>query len=184
VEGGADSPDALAAAAELLAPLAADCSGDVERFFTEVALGAGIDAWDRRADLISLLTLHAAKGLEFPVVFIIGCDDGLLPFRRAGSPGRAPEAGKAPFGALPPTPPFTGETGATDEDEERRLLFVGMTRASRRLVLTSARSRTRWGQVQRCAPSPFLAAIDPALVLDQARAAYPRHPVPRQLRLL
>jgi superfamily I DNA/RNA helicase len=187
----ADSPDALAAAAELLTPLAADCGGDVERFFTEVALGAGIDAWDRRADLISLLTLHAAKGLEFPVVFIIGCDDGLLPFRRAGSPARATDTGDPPFDALPANAGgitaegiAAGGIAAEDEDEERRLLFVGMTRASRRLVLTSTRSRTRWGQVQRCTPSPFLADIDPGLVLDQTKTAYQRHPVPRQLRLL
>jgi uncharacterized protein (TIGR00375 family) len=178
-QGCVDPPDALAAAAELLTPLAADCEGDVERFFTEVALGAGIDAWDRRADLISLLTLHAAKGLEFPVVFIIGCDDGLLPLRRPGSPTGPPDAGEAPFGA-----PRAGGFETVDEDEERRLLFVGMTRASRRLVLTSARSRTRWGQLQPCTPSPFLASIDPGLVLDQTRAAFPRHPVPRQLRLL
>ena len=183
-EGGADSPDALAAARELLAPLAADCGGDVERFLTEVALGAGVDAWDRRADLISLLTLHAAKGLEFPVVFIIGCDDGLLPLRRAGSPAGGPAAGKGRSGALPTIAPLAEGTEAADEDEERRLLFVGMTRASRRLVLTSTRSRTRWGRVQRTTPSPFLASIDPALVLERTGAAYPRHPVPRQLRLL
>jgi superfamily I DNA/RNA helicase len=179
-QGCADTPDALAAAAELLTPLATDCGGDVERFLTEVALGAGIDAWDRRADLISLLTLHAAKGLEFPVVFIIGCDDEMLPLRRPGSPAGAPGAGEAPFGALR----ATGGMAGADDDEERRLLFVGMTRASRRLILTSARSRTRWGQVWPCTPSSFLAGIDPGLVLDDTRAAYPRQPVPRQLRLL
>jgi DNA helicase II / ATP-dependent DNA helicase PcrA len=178
-EDGADSADALAGAAELLAPLAADCGTDVERFLTEVALGAGIDAWDRRADLISLLTLHAAKGLEFPVVFVIGCDDGLLPLFRIGSRVGAPEADQVPRA----TTPVTGGSEMTDEDEERRLLFVGMTRASRRLVLTSARSRTRWGQVQSSVPSPFLAAIDPAL-LDQTSLSSSRHPAPRQLRLL
>ncbi|MBO0715172.1 MAG: ATP-dependent helicase, partial [Acidimicrobiales bacterium] len=143
----APSPDDLATAVELLAPLAVDCGADLRRFQSEVTLGAGVDAWDRRADLISLLTLHASKGLEFPVVFIVGCDDGLVPLRTGGE---------------------------TDEAEERRLLFVGMTRARYRLLLTSARSRTRWGRVQRGTPSPFLAAIDPTLVVNQTSHSRPR----------
>src|SRR5450756_1862070 len=72
---------AIRAAADVLAPLAARCGSDVNRFADEVALGAEVDTWDPRADRITLLTLHAAKGLEFPVVFIAGCDDGLLPLR-------------------------------------------------------------------------------------------------------
>jgi DNA helicase II / ATP-dependent DNA helicase PcrA len=130
------------AAAELLAPLAADSGDDQGRFLTELALGAEIDTWDPRADRISLLTLHAAKGLEFPVVLITGCEDSLLPLRwsRRAGPGDA------------------------DPDEERRLLFVGMTRATTRLVLTSARTRTRTGRALARAPSPFLADIDAGLL--------------------
>ena len=79
---------AIRAAADVLAPLAARCGADLDRFLDELALGAEVDTWDPRADRISLLTLHAAKGLEFPVVFIVGCDDGLLPLR----PGAAPRS--------------------------------------------------------------------------------------------
>jgi DNA helicase-2/ATP-dependent DNA helicase PcrA len=143
---------AIRAAADVLAPLAARCGGDFDRFLDELALGAEVDTWDPRADRISLLTLHAAKGLEFPVVFIVGCDDGLLPLR-----------------------PWHGAT--VDYAEERRLLFVGMTRATTRLVLLTAGERSIRGTMTACSPSPFLASVDPAL-LDhrgpgsaQARAA-------------
>ncbi|MBW4719101.1 UvrD-helicase domain-containing protein [Saccharothrix obliqua] len=108
---------------ELLKPLARECGADVERFRAALALGVEVDAWDPRADQVSLLTLHAAKGLEFPVVFIVGCADGLLPLR------------------------WPGETDDEGVAEERRLLFVGMTRAQRRLFLSHAGERRR---------SPFL----------------------------
>jgi len=130
---------AIRAAADVLAPLAARCGADLDRFLDEVALGAEVDTWDPRADRISLLTLHAAKGLEFPVVFIVGCDDGLLPLR--------------PWGGA-----------VSDYAEERRLLFVGMTRATTRLVLLTAAQRSVRGAATACAPSPFLASVDPALL--------------------
>ena len=123
---------AIRAAADVLGPLAARCGTDLDRFLDELALGAEVDTWDPRADRISLLTLHAAKGLEFPVVFIAGCDDGLLPLRswRGGA--------------------------EVDYAEERRLLFVGMTRATTRLTLLTAAKRTLRGELTECAPSPFL----------------------------
>ncbi len=68
----------LRAAGELLAPLARRCGADLERFRTEVALGGETDALDPRADTITLLTLHGAKGLEFDVVFLAGCERGQL----------------------------------------------------------------------------------------------------------
>ena len=126
-------------AADVLGPLADRCGADLGRFLDEVALGAEVDTWDPRADRITLLTLHAAKGLEFPVVFIVGCDDGLLPLR----PWRGAEI---------------------DYAEERRLLFVGMTRATTRLTLLTAAKRTLRGEVTECSPSPFLSSIDPALL--------------------
>jgi DNA helicase-2/ATP-dependent DNA helicase PcrA len=146
LEAGSVAGAEIEAAAELLGPLAADCGGDLDRFLTELALGAEVDTWDPRADRISLLTLHAAKGLEFAVVFIAGCEDGLVPLRWSRR-AAGPEAAEAEA-----------------EAEERRLFFVGMTRATARLVLTSADRRARPGRTVEAAPSPFLADIDPALV--------------------
>ena len=96
---------------------------------------------------VRMMTLHAAKGLEFPVVFIVGCEEGLLPFHFSGA--------------------------EEDEiEEERRLFFVGMTRARRRLVLTHARERRVRGSVQESVPSPFLAAIEEELLERSTRAAH------------
>jgi superfamily I DNA/RNA helicase len=130
---------AIRTAADVLGPLAARCGTDLDRFLDELALGAEVDTWDPRADRISLLTLHAAKGLEFPVVFIVGCDDGLLPLR-------------------------SWRGSEVDYAEERRLLFVGMTRATTRLTLFTAAKRTLRGEVTECSPSPFLSSIEPALL--------------------
>ncbi|HEY2277190.1 MAG TPA: UvrD-helicase domain-containing protein [Streptosporangiaceae bacterium] len=165
---GAQSVDILTAG-EVLAPLAGRCGDDLEQFLTEISLGAEADAQDPRADAVTLLTLHAAKGLEFEVVFIAGCERGLLPLQW---PGSAPSA---------------------DTAEERRLLFVGMTRARSRLLLSYAASRGRGGAASPASAdgpgrgrstgaSPFLASIDPALL---SRAETARRPAPdRQLRLL
>jgi superfamily I DNA/RNA helicase len=113
-----------------------------------------VDTWDPRADRVSLLTLHAAKGLEFPVVFLAGCEDGLLPLR---------------FGTAPPS--------QRELAEERRLLFVGMTRARSHLYLSWAARRARHGVVSDNAPSPFLEAIDEALL---ERLVGSRHAARRQ----
>ncbi|HEY0937462.1 MAG TPA: UvrD-helicase domain-containing protein [Trebonia sp.] len=148
----AQRAEALAAvknAADLLGPLAAQCGTDQDRFLDEIALGAEADAWDPRADRISLLTLHAAKGLEFPVVFIAGCDDGLLPLR----PWRGAEV---------------------DYAEERRLLFVGMTRATTRLMLLTAAKRMLRGELTACSPSPFLSSVDQSLLDRRGGAAAAR----------
>jgi DNA helicase II / ATP-dependent DNA helicase PcrA len=150
-----------AEALELLAPLAGRCGDDLDRFLAELALGDEVDTWDPRADRVSLLTLHAAKGLEFPVVFLAGCEDGLLPLR---------------FGPRP-SPEETAE--------ERRLFFVGMTRARSHLFLSHARRRAWRGTVRDAEPSPFLADLQAAL-LDQASASARRRPQPAgdQLSLL
>jgi DNA helicase-2/ATP-dependent DNA helicase PcrA len=159
--GGRLSSTDLRAAGEVLAPLARRCGDDLHQFRTEIALGAEVDALDPRADAISLLTLHAAKGLEFEVVFLAGCERGLLPL---WLPGRGPGEGPDPA-------------------EERRLLFVGMTRARAHLLLSCAARRGRPGGPAEAGPSPFLAAIDPAL-LDRSTPPRPRRPAGRQLRLL
>ena len=143
------------AAGELLVPLARRCGADLERFLAEISLGAETDALDPRAEAITLLTLHGAKGLEFDVVFLAGCERGLLPLWLPG----AAEA---------------------DVAEERRLLFVGMTRARDRLLLTCAARRARPGSGEAAGRSPFLASIDLPLTGPQR----PRPPADRQLRLL
>ena len=151
----------IRAAGELLMPLARRCGADLERFGAEIAVGAETDALDPRAEAITLLTLHGAKGLEFDVVFLAGCERGLLPLRLAG--------------------PLT----ADDLEEERRLLFVGMTRARERLLLTCAARRTRPGEA--AGRSPFLAAIDPPLPRLAGSLTGPqraRRAADRQLRLL
>jgi DNA helicase-2/ATP-dependent DNA helicase PcrA len=139
----------LYAAVDLLAPLADRCGDDVSAFLAELALGVEVDTWDPRADRISLLTLHASKGLEFPVVFVVGCADGLLPLRWPG-------------------------TTPTDEElaEERRLLFVGMTRAQRHLYLSHTGER-----------SPFLSTMD-SEVWRRVGEARQRKQRDTQLRLL
>jgi DNA helicase II / ATP-dependent DNA helicase PcrA len=150
----------LQAAVELLTPLAERAGADAGRFLAELALGAEVDLWDPRADRVSLLTLHASKGLEFPVVFVVGCEDGLLPMR------------------------FGGDRADPDEDgtaEERRLLFVGMTRARTHLSLSGAARRTVRGRVTEPAPSPFLADLPAGLVERTSRPARRRT---IQLRLL
>src|SRR2546421_179189 len=158
--GDAVAAEDVHAAVDLLTPLAARCGDDLERFLSEIATGAEVDALDPRAEAVTLLTLHAAKGLEFPVVFLVGVEDGLLPLRFPGSP-------------------------PSDDDvaEERRLFFVGLTRAQDRLYLSHSRRRFRHGSERDAVPSPFLAAIDPGL-LERRGDDAPRRPKDRQLRLL
>lgn len=161
---GRDPAAVIHSAVELLVALADECGEDLDRFRAELALGVEVDVWDPRADRISLLTLHAAKGLEFPVVFLVGCEDGLLPLRW-------------PVGAL---------DDVADEEicEERRLLFVGMTRARRHLYLSHAAERVRQGAAGRSSRSPFLADLDPAMYEQIGDAVPRRQPRDTQLRLL
>ncbi|WP_204003054.1 UvrD-helicase domain-containing protein [Virgisporangium aurantiacum] len=154
------SPEDLWSAVDLLGPLALRCGDDLGTFLTALETGAEVDAWDPRADRVTLLTLHAAKGLEFPIVFLIGCEDGLLPLRRPGSPLTADE-----------------------EAEERRLFFVGLTRAQDRLYVSHARKRFRHGAEREMAVTPFLSVIDPGLFERKGPEA-PRRPKDRQLRLI
>ncbi|MGB2937928.1 MAG: UvrD-helicase domain-containing protein [Phycisphaerae bacterium] len=116
-----------------------DLARGLEGFLETVNLSSDQDGYDESPDRVPLMTLHAAKGLEFPAVFIAGCEEGLLPHERSSDSG--------------------------DEiEEERRLLFVGMTRAKHHLVLTHARFRRIHGRTTRCVKSPFLMEIPPETV--------------------
>lgn len=149
------------AAVELLLPLAAHCGDDLELLLQALATGAEVDALDARAQAVTLLTLHASKGLEWPVVFVVGCEDGLLPLRLPGRP-------------------------LTDEDvaEERRLFFVAITRAQSRLYLSHASRRTRHGVDHAPKRTPFLDPVDQGLLERLGEPDAPARPSHRQLRLL
>ncbi|MFC0004244.1 UvrD-helicase domain-containing protein [Micromonospora siamensis] len=157
---GAVRPEDVRGAVDLLTPLARRCGDDLELFLSQLATGAEVDALDPRAEAVTLLTLHAAKGLEFPVVFLVGAEDGLLPLRWPGS--------------------------SPDDDqvaEERRLFFVGLTRAQDRLYVSHAARRARHGAEREVVPSPFLADIDAGL-FERFGDSEPRRPRDRQLRLI
>lgn len=107
----------------------------LESFMEGVALIADIDNKDDSADAVTLMTLHSAKGLEFPVVFMPGMELGVFPSYRAIDRGEGLE-------------------------EERRLCYVGMTRAKKRLFMTSAEQRTLYGKTDYTSESPFMKEID------------------------
>ena len=121
---------------------AKDRGETLDQFLDHAALVADTDQYDERS-AVTLMTLHAAKGLEFPLVFLCGLEEGLFPHSRT---------------LLAPD----------DVEEERRLCYVGMTRAMDTLVLTRARYRRRWGTdlPEASAPSRFLEEVPAALLED------------------
>ena len=112
------------------------------RFLEEVALVSDQDELEEAPDRVTLITLHAAKGLEFPVVFIVGLEEGLLPHRRALEDER-------------------------ELEEERRLAYVGMTRAKDRLYLVHAHHRSTYGVGAQADPSRFLAELPENLLASE-----------------
>lgn len=116
-------------------------------FLEEVALISDIDSYDEGADVVVLMTMHAAKGLEFNYVFIVGLEEGIFPSEMSR---------------------YSNE----DLEEERRLCYVGITRAKKELYLSCANSRMLFGQTKHNRPSRFLEEIDASLVeVEQSPAA-------------
>ena len=113
-------------------------------FLEEVALISDLDSYDQDADSVTMMTIHSAKGLEFPYVFVVGMEDGVFP----GDMARYNEE---------------------DMEEERRLCYVAITRAKKELYLSSSRSRLIFGQTRRNPPSTFLSEIDSDL-LDETQS--------------
>lgn len=115
-------------------------------FLTDLALVSPQDDLEDQANTVTLMTLHAAKGLEFPVVFLIGMEQGVFPLARSMQKVR-------------------------EEEEERRLAYVGITRAKKKLYLTNAMSRVLYGRIQRNPESEFVDEISPDLIQNDNQAA-------------
>jgi ATP-dependent DNA helicase UvrD/PcrA len=125
-------------------------------FLERVALQSDVDGWDESEGKVTLMTVHSAKGLEFPAVFLIGLDDGVFPHARALAEGKD-----------------------DDLEEERRLCYVAMTRARRQLHLATARVRRLYGQEQVFRPSQFLDELGDARITTVGRGR-PAAPQPRR----
>lgn len=121
----------------------------IAAFLEDAALAADADEYDQSSDAVTLITLHAAKGLEFGVVFIVGLEEGICPHSRSVDDPRQLE-------------------------EERRLLYVGITRARRRLYLTYATRRTQYGEASTREPSRFFRDVPKDAVQGTARAVQVR----------
>lgn len=115
---------------------AEDESRTLADFLENITLASDVDGWDEAQDCVSVMTLHAAKGLEFPVVYMLANEQGILPHERS-------------------------LTKDEDVEEERRLAFVGMTRAKEELYLTYCRLREFRGQTLYAMPSAFLGELPP-----------------------
>ena len=122
---------------EVLAELEKTCrkGKSIQEFVDNCTLAGDRDDDDiEKKDGVTLITLHASKGLEFSVVYLVGLEEGVLPHKRSIDTGTC--------------------------DEERRLLYVGITRARERLSLTYCSTRVKWGKIESCLPSSFLKELD------------------------
>ena len=115
------------------------------KFLDSMTLREEVNSDDVNKDQVQLMTLHACKGLEFPVVILIGCEEDIIPHKLLG----------------------------TDVNEERRLFYVGLTRAKKHLVLTSSQTRKRFGKKQMVTPSRFLLEIPKELVKEYVDGVRP-----------
>ncbi len=131
---------------------------DAAAFTVRARLGSGVDRYDSRVQAVSLMTIHASKGLEFDMVYIPGCEDGLLPYSLSGD-------------------------AKTDVEEEQRLLYVAMTRAKQRVILSWAQNRKIFGRNESRMESPFLKDIQEALINLQEHNARRKSKPDNQLSL-
>ena len=115
-------------------------------FLAQVSLVSDIDGMDEIANNVTLMTLHASKGLEFPIVFLAGCDEGIFPSARCSNT-------------------------TSELEEERRLMYVGVTRAENKLYLTTAKRRQMWGEYKYYTPSRFIEEI-PSNLIDEETSEY------------
>jgi DNA helicase-2/ATP-dependent DNA helicase PcrA len=129
----------------------------IEQFLAEAALASDADESDRdKAEGVRLMTIHAAKGLEFDTVFIAGLEDGLFPLRRDGQ-----------------------RLGRNEEEEERRLMYVAVTRAKRKLYMSHSMFRTIYGSKEVRSPSEYLYDI-PETLLDKTNGGGGSEPAYRE----
>ena len=144
-----------------LLAFAEEFNNDTPEFLAGAALHTDTDAYLAAAERVALMTMHAAKGLEFPVVFIAGCENDLIPFKREGQ-------------------------HPVDIAEERRLFYVAMTRAMEQLYLTRAKKRTIYGKHLDRSLSPFVADIEDHLKKDDSpklKKFEKKEPCQNQLKL-
>lgn len=153
-EGPPPEPGAYDGAEEL-----AQRNASVAGFLENSALLAATDNLDTDADRVTLMTLHMAKGLEYPIAFITGLEEGLLPLVKSGGWGN--------FGQ-----PVEEDPAAIEE--ERRLMYVGITRAMEKLYLTQTKFRMKFGRTDSAVPSRFLAEI-PVHLFDGEVARGKKH---------
>ena len=143
----------------------ASADGSLQDYLEQVALMTDLDQHDPSVERVTLMTLHSAKGLEYPIVFITGMEEGLFPHSRSAA-------------------------GSEELDEERRLCYVGMTRAMSRLYLSHALRRRVYGTWQFNSPSRFLVDIPTSLLAGQqkesttVRASMPQSTTPHNLAAL
>jgi len=113
----------------------------IDDFLAEVSLITGVDSYEEDDNFVTLMTIHSAKGLEFPVVFITGCEEDIFPLNKK----------------------FDSDSNI---EEERRLFYVAVTRAERKIIFSYARSRYRFGEVAYQDVSRFIGEIDPSTVKE------------------
>jgi DNA helicase-2/ATP-dependent DNA helicase PcrA len=122
---------------------AGDYEDALSTFLEEVALASDVDNVDQNQDAVHMMTLHSSKGLEFPVVFIVGLEEGILPHARS-------------------------LLATSEMEEERRLMYVGITRAKERIYLLFTRQRTLFGSTQMNSPSRFLEDIPEEIITKKS----------------